>query len=377
MKTILSSRKQHYVAKVCIFLITVALIAGMIGCSINTGTPRYDLTTAVAPPGSGTAADLTNGSPYKGGTGVSIKAVAATGYQFVSWTAPAGTFANPNASETTFTMPGRDVTVTANFAAAGHNLVMAVNPVGGGTATDLSNASPYTAGTGVTIKAVAATGYQFGNWSAPAGTFANANAAQTTFTMPAQGVTVTANFEHEVLFSDDFSDEAGVWGTGSDEDGSVFYETGWLHVVDYTGGPSIITSAHQHFTDFILEVETKLVGGTDDNWHMVLCRYQDDANHYDFRISADGYYAIARFISGNGTALVEATQSSYINQGVDAVNLIHIECIGSNLSLSVNGHVLRTVTDTAISSGDIALGGQSLAGSSTEIAFDNITVTRP
>ena len=300
MKTILSSRKHHYEAKVCIFLVMVALIAGMVGCSVNVdgGSHKYDLTMAVAPPSGGAATDLTNVSPYAAGTGVSIKAVTATGYRFVSWTAPTGTFAN-------------------------------------------------------------------------------ANAAQTTFTMPTQGVTVTANFEHKVLFSDDFSDEVGVWDIWSDEDGSVFYKTGWLHVVDYTDAFTTATWAHQHFTDFILEVETKLVGGTDNNWHIVLCRYQADNNYYSFDISADGYYCIEKSINGNVTVLVAPTQSSYINQGVNAVNLIHIECIGSNLSLSVNGHVLRTVTDTTFSGGDIALGAASFEASSTEIAFDNITVTGP
>jgi hypothetical protein len=72
----------------------------------------------------------------------------------------------------------------------------------GGTVTDLTNASPYTAGTGVGIKAVAAAGYEFVSWSAPAGTFAYANAAQTTFTMPAQNVVVTANFFQGQLIRD-------------------------------------------------------------------------------------------------------------------------------------------------------------------------------
>jgi hypothetical protein len=78
-----------------------------------------------------------------------------------------------------------------------YNLTMAANPVGGGNATDLTNASPYAAGTVVNIKAVANfTGgfYSFLNWTAPAGTFGNATAATTNFTMPAQNVTVTANF---------------------------------------------------------------------------------------------------------------------------------------------------------------------------------------
>jgi hypothetical protein len=113
---ILSSRRCHYVARVSIFLIMVALIAGIIGCGGGSGVTRYNLTMAVAPGGSGTATDLTNASPYTAGTVVSIKAVAAAGYHFVNWTAPAGTFANATAAQTTFTMPSQSVTVTAHLA---------------------------------------------------------------------------------------------------------------------------------------------------------------------------------------------------------------------------------------------------------------------
>jgi hypothetical protein len=89
---------------------------------------------------------------------------------------------------------------------AQYNLTMAVTPGGSGTATDLTNASPYAPGTSVNIKAVANPGYHFVNWTAPAGGFADTNAAETTFTTPIQDVTVTANF---ALF-------AG--GTGTEDD---------------------------------------------------------------------------------------------------------------------------------------------------------------
>ncbi len=76
-----------------------------------------------------------------------------------------------------------------------YSLTMAVNPAGGGTATDITGGSPYTALTVVNISAVADPCYRFVDWTAPAGLFADANAAETTFAMPAQDVTVTANFE--------------------------------------------------------------------------------------------------------------------------------------------------------------------------------------
>ncbi len=193
MKVIPRLRKHHWLMRLGTLLIAVALIVGTVSCNGGGGT--YNLTMAVAPGGSGNAIDQTNFSPYLAGTPVSIKAINATYYQFSNWTAPAGTFVNATAAQTTFIMPAQDVTVTANFAEL-YNLTVAVAPVGEGTAIDLTGASPYLAGAVVSIQVVAnsTTGYQFFSWTAPAGTFANATAATTTFTMPAQSVTVTAHF---------------------------------------------------------------------------------------------------------------------------------------------------------------------------------------
>lgn len=103
----------------------------------------------------------------------------------------------------------------------------------------------------------------------------------------------------------------------------------------------------------------------------------NEDNDYDFAISADGYYTIVKWVNGNDTVFAGPTFSSYINQGVGAVNLIHIECIGNSLSLSVNGHLLTTATDTTFSGGDICLAASALAGTFTEIAFDNLVITEP
>ena len=156
----------------------------------------YSLTMAVSPAGTGNATDVTNASPYAAGVGVSIQAVPASGYRFVNWTAPTGSFTNASSPMTTFTMPGQDVTVTANFEVGGaYTLTMAASPIMGGTAYDVTGASPYSEGEVVSIQAVAASGYQFAGWAAPAGSLANAYASATTFTMPAQNVVVTATFQ--------------------------------------------------------------------------------------------------------------------------------------------------------------------------------------
>ncbi len=112
MKTIFSSMKHSYFSKIGILLIVVALVAGIVSC---VPADTYELIMAENPAGAGTATDETGTSPYAENKVVDIKAVAAPCYRFVGWTAPTGTFGNATAAETTFTMPARDVTVTANF----------------------------------------------------------------------------------------------------------------------------------------------------------------------------------------------------------------------------------------------------------------------
>ena len=257
-----------------------------------------------------------------------------------------------------------------------YTLAINISPSGAGSVSP--SGGEYESGMQVTLTATPASGYTFDYWSGSA----SGTTSTITITMDLDK-SLTAHFETistvpEVLFSDDFSDENSGWVTYDESGDRVAYLNGYLYIKDYTSeGSTAGDYPHRDFTDFILEVETWLIGGTDDNWHAVLCREQDDENYYDLGISADGYYEILKFVNGNRIALVSPKYSPYINQGVGAVNLIHIECIGSDLSLSVNGHLLVEVTDTTFSGGYIGLDAGALAGTFTEIAFDNIIITKP
>lgn len=73
-------------------------------------------------------------------------------------------------------------------------LTMAVSPSGSGTTTP-TGTSQRAEGASIPITATPNAGFLFVNWTAPAGTVADPDSATTTFTMPAQAVTLTANFE--------------------------------------------------------------------------------------------------------------------------------------------------------------------------------------
>jgi hypothetical protein len=155
----------------------------------------YELGMAADPLGSGSAIDVAGEGAYAAGATVTIRAEPATGYGFVNWTADGPvTFQDDSAEETTFAMPSQGVTITAHFGVA-YNLTMTAYPAGGGSAIDVAARGAYAAGATVSIRAVANPGYSFGNWTADAPiTFGGATDAETTFTMLAQAITVTAHF---------------------------------------------------------------------------------------------------------------------------------------------------------------------------------------
>ena len=225
MKIILSSRMHRYVERVGIFLVMAALIVGMPGCEPVScaggqganppGTQvRYNLTVAANPVGvgGGTATDLTNTSPYTAGTVVNIQAVAAAGYQFVSWSATTSTFGNATAANTTFTMPAQAVTVTANFIA---QYDLTIDSTGGGNVTTPGEGlfPDYDAGTVVDLVATPDAGYQFVNWTGDVSTIANANAATTNITMSGN-YSITANFAVTLFQAVHFGQNQGNWNVG-------------------------------------------------------------------------------------------------------------------------------------------------------------------
>ena len=75
MKEILSLRRHGYLKTIAVFLIAVALIAGVVGCE-GEGEVLYTLTMAVDPPGSGEAIDVTGASAHAAGAAVDIQAIA-------------------------------------------------------------------------------------------------------------------------------------------------------------------------------------------------------------------------------------------------------------------------------------------------------------
>jgi hypothetical protein len=121
MKTILRSNRHHYLAGASIFLIMVALIAGVVGRGGNVrGSESYTLT--VNSNSGGSVTESGEGNPtYNPAIVVNLVAEADEGYYSVRWTGDVNSVGDGNAAVATITMED-DYSVTANFVSveAGH-----------------------------------------------------------------------------------------------------------------------------------------------------------------------------------------------------------------------------------------------------------------
>jgi len=211
MKTVLNSRGHHYMARVGIFLIIVALVVGMAGCvGDGDGGVTYTLTLTIASTAGGSVTTPEEGTfTYDEGEEVNLVATPDAGYQFVNWTGDVGTIADVNDATTTITMDG-DYSITANFVAvAVYNLT--ISSTAGGNVTTPGEAGPYTynEGTKVNLVGLPDACCKFVNWTGDTGTIADVNDATTTITMN-DDYDITANFEEETVTFADSNLEASV-----------------------------------------------------------------------------------------------------------------------------------------------------------------------
>lgn len=191
------------------------------------------------------------------------------------------------------------------------------------------------------------------------------------------GLTNNAATDSNVLFEDDFSKTSSGWDKWSGDGGSTDYVDGTYQIIVNESQYDLWANPGENFTDVSVEVDAVMVGGPEDNDFGILCRYVDVENYYFGIVSSDGYYAIGTLIDGDQQIFSENMQESdAINTGYES-NRIRFDCVGSTLSLYVNGTLLEQQTDSTFSSGDVGLMAGTFDTAGTQIAFDNFVVTKP
>ena len=191
---------------------------------------------------------------------------------------------------------------------------------------------------------------------------------------PTPAVTPTRTLR-PVVFSDDFSDPASGWDSGTDEDSEWGYQDGEYRIL--VKKPKWVVwlkpGTEYELANLSLSVEAHSVAGTDDNEYGVIFRYLDGDNFYMFSISSDGQYHVQMQLNDEWVTLKSWTKSSLINQG-QATNLIRVEARGTELQFFVNGELLTIVDDATFASGNVGLVVGTFDEGGVEVRFDSLSV---
>jgi hypothetical protein len=188
--------------------------------------------------------------------------------------------------------------------------------------------------------------------------------------------------EDGTLFVDEFdgSKDCG-WSLYNGSGVTTEIEEGVLRISNSLSGEITWANANRNFDDVIITAQARQSSGPDDNAYGVICRYQSPENFYVFLISGDGHYAIGKYQSSSPQITYLTGEGQYvfhdaINQGA-AANEIRASCIGNELSLTVNGIHLDSVTDPTFVTGDIGVGASPFQPGTAVIDFEGIRVVAP
>jgi pectate lyase len=195
---------------------------------------------------------------------------------------------------------------------------------------------------------------------------------------PTQG---GSNSALQVLFQDDFSNVNSGWDRSHNEYGSTDYENGGYRINVIQVNAFFFANPYKTFqNDVHIEVDATKIAGPDDNAFGVQCRYQDVDNYYFFYISSDGYTGIGIDNAGTKTIISSSdgnlASDSNIIQGA-ATNHIRADCIGTSLTLYVNGTQIAQATDSTFTGGDVGLIAKTFTVAGTDILFKNFVVLKP
>jgi hypothetical protein len=181
-----------------------------------------------------------------------------------------------------------------------------------------------------------------------------------------------------LLFQDDFSSSDSGWNRYHGDIYISDYHEGTYHIAILEKNIEAWALPGFNFTDVIIEVTGTSLDGPEDNVYGIICRYSNTENFYFFLISSDGYAGVGLSYQGKREILTGDSMlpSDAIHKG-SATNHIRAECIGNQLSLSVNGSLILQVQSEELQSGDVGLIAGSYEEEGTEVFFDNFVVKNP
>ena len=165
------------------------------------------------------------------------------------------------------------------------------------------------------------------------------------------------------------------WAQGRDPSGDCEFIGGAYHDID-SSVPDYFCYASRDFTNFAFQVDMQINRGL--NGGIVFGADQATGTYLIYEVSEDGRFGLwhGQHLTIN-SALVNATTTPVINQGLGKTNTIAVVVKGNTITLYINRAQVAKVVDSAYSHGSIGVMAGALmdpTGYSADVAYTNAKV---
>ena len=158
----------------------------------------------------------------------------------------------------------------------------------------------------------------------------------------------------QIVYHDNFI-SPGFWHVESTPEWKFSFGKGGYRILSNVESDAVWSVMDKEgFSDVRLETSASKSEGPRSGGFGLVCRHQDASHYYLLSITAEGSYAIYKRIPGKLISLGKSTApSGAIN--ILGSNLLRADCIGSTLTLYVNGQKLLEAQDKDYANGAVGM----------------------
>ena len=180
----------------------------------------------------------------------------------------------------------------------------------------------------------------------------------------------------ELVFEDDFSVVRGWPQVRGDEFRMRNTAGGYVIEVDLTND-AVWGVREDGYGDVRVETEAYRKDGARDGYYGVVCRFENGSNYYLFFVGSDGSYGIAKQFNGKLTFLQQLQDTQAIIKTGSTPNRVRGDCIGTTLTLYVNGVEMASVEDADFGGGSVGIAAGTRRSPGYDVFFQYFALYVP
>lgn len=180
----------------------------------------------------------------------------------------------------------------------------------------------------------------------------------------------------ETIYIDDFSNSRG-WASTEQDNFAFGIDQGDYYIFVNYPNAAIWSIRYEDYSDVRLQTHALRVKGPETGYYGVVCRFVDASNYYMLVMAEDGFFGIGKMFAGSLTFIEKGQDESGVIYRGGTPNQVEGDCLGSQLSLVVNGQTLLQVEDTLHKQGKIGLVTGAFTGYGVRVNFNDFLVLKP